>query len=1766
MSRARFQHLLASISYNNAPHVYSSSSTYGLPRSFSPSVTHHAKSLKELPARFGIGNTAPPGATTLSSLARSYLVYSLCSVPPLVNNSPSILKTCSNIPGLRELSEAVVRRTFFAQFVGGDSLPDTLPLITSLRQQNMGTLLVYSVEADGDVKGAQWEKNVQEILSSVNFAGDFEDTQSGGRKTWVAVKLTALLPSPDSLKRLSTFLLASRPKSNVPYPGTPDVTDVAFFSKGQGSLPVKGLSSEDITALHELYQSLRQICAQAKKRGVRITVDAEHSWYQPGIDAFVTALSREFNQPNAGSESKIQNGQPVVYGTYQAYLRRTPLHLSRAMEDAKRHGYSLGVKLVRGAYHGQEIAYHERRMAESKSDINVEPYPAVWLRKEETDRCFDEAAELLIRHTASSLDPRRPQQPKLGMLFGTHNKQSCQKVLDCMVSSGLAHKNEEGLAEVKTGVEDMVCFGQLYGMRDELTNWIASVFKSESPMAFKYLPYGALAEVMPYLSRRAIENQSVLSGEGGAAEERRRAGDLIRGDTCEDTLPLITSLREQNKGTLLAYSVEVDENQGGRADQWKRNVEEMIASVEFAGDFEDTRKGSRKTWVAIKLSALVPSADSLKRMSKFLLKSRPADDVPFPGTPGSFDMVVFRGAKEPLIKAGLTEEDIESLRVLYEDLRTVCNRAKERGIRLIFDAEHTWYQPGIDAFVLALSREFNKPSSSGRFNEQPLVYATYQAYLKRTPLHLARSIEDAQAFGYTLGVKLVRGAYYDKETAEYPESQSPNCPVMPYLARRADPTTIRGKFLVGYQGWFTCPNDGPSVAQANEWAHWTDKDGQFNAELLPDPEYYSSGDLAVMPRAQHRLFSSRNPAIIRRHLNIMAMHGIDGLFLTRRGSEIAAAYQPGRVGIKIMKLRSEGINNIFRAAEQEARVVSIMYDLNGLPSHQIEQWIMGDWDFMINSKNVLNSPAYVREHGQPVVALWSVGFKHAGQEPEMIMRLISRIRELAGGAYIILGVPITWQKQDQNWQAVYSVADAIAPMCIGTFQDESGAERFSKDFQQPGIQASKSGQTKTDYVGVVWPGNEGPLIINTGSSTEPAPRQDGAFFWRQIYNGYKDGVRFMYAEMFDGFEEGTAILPSLGAQSDSTPSDWYLRIAGSASEALKGEKRLYEEFPRKELFEYWSTRPRYEERDDDQIPTASGSANPLGGFGPSAHVAQASAPAPPRAMTVDMSDAPPPYSIEDDSLPAPAPSSFTTEPESLTSGPANPASPITSYHNAPFPPADRPPVSRVDSTHSVGSHGSYPGQQQHRPEPIAVPGNAPVAIAVQTPTTYTAYTTQPQVGFPSGPAPPMAGIGGQTSPSVMPIRPPQHPFVASRPPAMAPRPPSRPGRPQSSDSTHPSPPPNTFTVAGIGGLTDQLGGMNIGEPNRPAPEHVFAGANQPRPQMTQPPGTPNSPFEGINYPGRFGGPDARRDSYGQTSGSGPSTPSVGMPGNPLYPAPLQGGGLHTSPGPIHQHSPGPVHQATLFGSPHNTSPPSGPHPHPQHQSTLGPGQYAPPSPHHRPTLGPTPTHQSTLGPGTSQSPRPSFQPHQQYAPAGPSPNPPGQHGHLPASGSGQYPPQGQGSGGQYNQGPGGQYPPQGPSGQHPYGPGGQQPPQSPGSSTHSGHSGYYGGSSPSQSGGHSTPQSSWPPQAPGSYNPHPPQGPGGPGQQQVYGQGQGQGHTAPGPQYPQWNSMAGGQYVDTAIGIIGKYAGQDTKKKVEQGLEGAFKVGTKVWGRLHNNK
>lgn len=142
---------------------------------------------------------------SFSTLLRSYFVYSVCSFPAIVNYSPVIISVATSIPGLRQIAEAVIRGTFFAQFVGGDTAEGALPVLAQLRRNNIGALLAYSVEVDEDqannakLTGSRsptqgYMPNVEETIRSIDIAADFEKqfpSQFSG-KTWVAVKLVKL--------------------------------------------------------------------------------------------------------------------------------------------------------------------------------------------------------------------------------------------------------------------------------------------------------------------------------------------------------------------------------------------------------------------------------------------------------------------------------------------------------------------------------------------------------------------------------------------------------------------------------------------------------------------------------------------------------------------------------------------------------------------------------------------------------------------------------------------------------------------------------------------------------------------------------------------------------------------------------------------------------------------------------------------------------------------------------------------------------------------------------------------------------------------------------------------------------------------------------------------------------------------------------------------------------------------------------------------------------------------------------------------------------------------------------------------------------------------------------------------------------------------------------------------------------------------------------------------------------------------------------------
>lgn len=432
--------------------------------------------------------------------------------------------------------------------------------------------------------------------------------------------------------------------------------------------------------------------------------------------------------------------------------------------------------------------------------------------------------------------------------------------------------------------------------------------------------------------------------------------------------------------------------------------------------------------------------------------------------------------------------------------------------------------------------------------------------------------------------------------------------------KRATPTTIQNKFLVGYQGWFTCAGDGVPVDPGHHgWLHWFDcpipHGGRPHMDLLPDVSTYSPSELFPAPGLKTNcgeqvfLFSSRHPKTVQRHFHWMAEHGIDGAFLQRFVSQC----NPEEGSGGIFRIRDEVGDLVRDAAEKENRVFAIMYDVSEVAADSIQHIIERDWIHLIRKKGLLDSPNYLKERGKPVVALWGFGFDERGHTPALVRSITNYIRTVTpGGAYIIAGTPAHWRTAegdaDRNpaflevWLTEF---DAICPWTVGRFTDEQGANRFAETKMAADIELIKQrnvrGQRKIDYIPVVLPGASGYNLTKGNWGFNDIKRNGGRFFWKQIFNASRLGVRTMYGAMWDEYDEGTALMPSIshGSQLPVTdtyqflaldqdgydlPSDWFMRISGFAAEGLRNQRQIHETFPLKELQDYWSSRPKYEEQ------------------------------------------------------------------------------------------------------------------------------------------------------------------------------------------------------------------------------------------------------------------------------------------------------------------------------------------------------------------------------------------------------------------------------------------------------------------------------------------------------------------------------------------------------------------------------------------------------------
>ena len=268
----------------------------------------------------------------------------------------------------------------------------------------------------------------------------------------------------NSFDRTCKEILATIEKAHT----TPHIPFSVFKVTGVGDSKLLTKIQDKVTltpaeekAYGRVKARVNQICQRAHQYGIRVFVDAEESWFQDTIDQLTYEMMAAYNQEKA-----------IVYNTYQLYRHDRLALLMQDYNKAEAGGYHLGAKLVRGAYLEKEA-----RVAQEKGYVNpINP------SKEATDQLFNDALIFCVEHLA-----------KIAICAGTHNEESCYFLLDLMTKHQIA-KNDE-----------RIYFAQLYGMSDNLSYNLAHGGYNVA----KYVPYGPVEAVLPYLLRRAAENTAI---------------------------------------------------------------------------------------------------------------------------------------------------------------------------------------------------------------------------------------------------------------------------------------------------------------------------------------------------------------------------------------------------------------------------------------------------------------------------------------------------------------------------------------------------------------------------------------------------------------------------------------------------------------------------------------------------------------------------------------------------------------------------------------------------------------------------------------------------------------------------------------------------------------------------------------------------------------------------------------------------------------------------------------------------------------------------------------------------------------------------------------------------------------------------------------------------------------------------------------------------------------------------------------------------------
>lgn len=285
----------------------------------------------------------------------------------------------------------------------------------------------------------------KEVCSVLDYSVEGKDTED---------------PLDDALEKTLKILDFVKEKEAMPF--------AVFKPTGYGRFALfkKKAAGETLTKSEEaewgrVVKRFEKTCKKAYDLDVSLLIDAEESWMQDPADELVEEMMREFNKK-----------QVIVFNTLQMYRWDRMDYLQELHERAQQQGFKIGVKAVRGAYLEKENA---------RAEYKGYPSP-ICASKRATDENFDACVRYVLKHIDS-----------ISLFAGTHNEESSYALMEQMEKNGIA-KNDP-----------RIWFGQLYGMSDHISFNLAK----DGYNVAKYLPFGPVRDVMPYLIRRAEENTSV---------------------------------------------------------------------------------------------------------------------------------------------------------------------------------------------------------------------------------------------------------------------------------------------------------------------------------------------------------------------------------------------------------------------------------------------------------------------------------------------------------------------------------------------------------------------------------------------------------------------------------------------------------------------------------------------------------------------------------------------------------------------------------------------------------------------------------------------------------------------------------------------------------------------------------------------------------------------------------------------------------------------------------------------------------------------------------------------------------------------------------------------------------------------------------------------------------------------------------------------------------------------------------------------------------